>query len=74
MRLLPEKSPQSDQILYLIKTTPSYFISVGQNFVFIQNAPPPLLQQKRLLTPWSTWIVQIMYLFKAPPFQLQKKR
>ena len=51
-RLLPEKSPQSDKILYLIKTTPSYIITVVQNFVFIQNAP--LLLQKNSGRPYQT--------------------
>ena len=35
--VLPQRSPQNEQILYLFKTPPSY---VKKNGAFILNAPP----------------------------------
>ena len=46
--VLPQRSPQNDQLFYLIKTTPSYVKKkTVPNCAFIQNAL--LLQKKQLL-------------------------
>ena len=49
-RLLPQKSSENDQILYLLKNPTSYFKTRSTKFLFIQNSPLQL-QKMRLLPP-----------------------